>query len=197
MKDKYQKVKDFYSQVGDHKTGEFVLGDKLDEFLSHIKKDKTIIDAGCGPGHDVDYFFRQGYRAIGLDFSDEYIRYARGKYQGRFEVADLLDPGIFDKYRFDNAWISAVLMHLDKDDLAIFLKNLFASMPGGGCLGILTPEKIADDAWQKRWQDNGGVLNTYTKDELEEMISQAGFTTLSNKGFFYLQRPWIFMIALK
>src|SRR6476661_4506499 len=37
----------------------------------------TILDFGCGPGHDLKTFREKGHRAIGLDGSERFVEMAR------------------------------------------------------------------------------------------------------------------------
>jgi SAM-dependent methyltransferase len=80
--------------------------------LSHLKADALILDIGCGTGQFTAAIARQGYKVIGIDPSEQMIRFAR-KNAPRTElfVADARDFSL--EARFDGAYsVFETLNHL-------------------------------------------------------------------------------------
>jgi SAM-dependent methyltransferase len=84
----------------------------------------AVLDLGCGPGDYVDTLSRSGYRAVGIDSSQQMITQAQAQKQGRFhhyafdEINQL--TGTFDcVYCVGNS-----LSYLSEDALPSFLKDM-------------------------------------------------------------------------
>jgi SAM-dependent methyltransferase len=63
----------------------------------------TVLDAGCGAGHNALFLAGRGFPAVGIDVAPTAIRRAREKVRGpgvEFAVADVLDLGAY-RDRFD------------------------------------------------------------------------------------------------
>ena len=84
----------------------------------------SLLDLGCGPGDYVGLFSRQGYRATGIDSSQEMIRYARAHHQGNFYPYSFLQVKRLDA-RFKCAYcIGNSLSYLANRELSVFLGML-------------------------------------------------------------------------
>ena len=58
---------------------------------------KRLLDVGCGTGHFTRWFAGLGYRALGVDVSREFIRYARDYNGSLFAIADGCDLPFADR----------------------------------------------------------------------------------------------------
>ena len=142
MKKKYQKIQKHYDEI--HKiyiaNSAIVLERLLKTFIKHLQKGSAIFDIGCGPGHDTDYFTKKGFETTGIDFSPKMIDYAKKHNQGKFYQADITAEDFFKKFtKIDNAWISAMLMHLEPSDQIKFLSKLKKHLSKDGIVGIIVP----------------------------------------------------------
>src|ERR1051325_1504632 len=64
--------------------------DLLPWFRRWLPSNQPILEAGCGSGRWVIWFSKQGWKAVGLDWSEELIARARSYSPTvRFEVADM------------------------------------------------------------------------------------------------------------
>lgn len=70
------------------------------------RKQKKLLDIGCGIGVLVDLAEEKGFEAMGIDVSKEAIRAARENFKGKFVV------GKFEKYRFREKFDVIVLNHI-------------------------------------------------------------------------------------
>ncbi|MFB0532044.1 MAG: class I SAM-dependent methyltransferase [Desulfatiglandales bacterium] len=107
-----------------------------------IRPGLRVLDAGCGTGKITSILsemIQPGGSAVGLDYSDERIRYAREHYsQGSdidFQLHDLRDP-LEGVGLFDLIWVRFLLEYyrLGSPDI---LRNLVACLKPGGYLCIL------------------------------------------------------------
>ena len=58
----YDKIASEYAK----KIDEYLPKPELQTFLSLLPKNATILDAGCGPGRDCEYFVQHGLRVVGV-----------------------------------------------------------------------------------------------------------------------------------
>lgn len=64
-----------------HGTKDHDVTQNYQALLSHLPKNISldILDLGCGPGRDVEYFHSLGHKVVGLDASIEFCKMAREK----------------------------------------------------------------------------------------------------------------------
>ncbi len=84
------------------------------EFMGDLSG-KTVLDAGCGEGHNTRLLARSGARMTGVDISERMIELARREEQSealgiRYEVASFSDLSLFDDAAFDVVVSSMALM---------------------------------------------------------------------------------------
>lgn len=87
---------------------------------------RRLLDLGCGTGNDVLRLAREGFTAIGLDFSREAIEQGAAKAGDRaaFIVADMAAPLPFRSDSFD-AMMSNVALHMFGD---VLTRRVFAEV---------------------------------------------------------------------
>jgi len=107
-----------------------------------LKPGHHVLDAGCGPGMITSILYEMiqpGGEILGLDYSEERIRYARehyGRGRGiRFEVHDLREPmdGIGP---FDLIWVR-FLLEYNRMECPEIVSNLTSLLKPEGCLCLL------------------------------------------------------------
>ncbi len=103
-----------------------------DHFLSLIPRCGKILDFGCGSGRDVKYFRSKGFRAEGIDASEE-MCYHASKYTGT-NVRKMLFTDLNDIQSFDGIWACASLLHLNDSELANVLYKISQALVDGGIL---------------------------------------------------------------
>lgn len=99
----------------------------------------AVLDIGCGPADILDYL--PTVRYWGYDISDEYIRQAESKYEGRghFQCKILTEDDLSQLPSFDVVLAVGVLHHMD-DDVARGLFDLaHKSLKKGGRFITLDP----------------------------------------------------------
>jgi SAM-dependent methyltransferase len=87
---------------------------------------KSILELGCGTGHDAARLAREGYALTALDLSTEAIRQAQAKFGSsiNFLAADMAQPLPFPNRTFD-AVMSNVALHMFPDDVT---RSVFAEV---------------------------------------------------------------------
>ncbi len=106
---------DQYSQLFIDSTLNVDMSDLYSMFLENIPKGSYILDIGCGPGRDLNYFRENDYNAKGLEPSSKLAAYARA-----FSQCEVIEIGIEDyesKEKYDGIWACASLLHLDTENL--------------------------------------------------------------------------------
>jgi SAM-dependent methyltransferase len=141
---------------------------------------KTVLDAGCGEGHNTRMFARRGARMTGVDLSDKMIALATTDEQReplgiRYERASFSDLAPFRADSFDAVISTMALM--DGPDFPSAMREIARVLRPGGTLtySILHPcfatkgmgwisdasgraikftvaDYFNDEAWMERWK---------------------------------------------
>lgn len=130
----------------------------------------SVIDVGCGPGTNLPFLCRgrEIESVAGIDVSPWAIASARRSVGGDFRVLDIQEG--HPEGRWDLVHSSLVLEHLPDDRGA--LRNMRA-MTGK----YLLVSTIAGDFERYRaWDERVGHVRNYRVGELEEKVTEAGFT---------------------
>jgi len=132
------------------------------------KKETRILDAGCGTGGILKDL--EGYKAWGLDISQEAIRFCRlRKLNNVINASTSNIP--FDDNSFDLIISLDVLYHLGVEDDRGALRELTRVLSEGGTLLLNLP---AYDSLRGRHDRAVHTRHRYTIDELEEKVKAAG-----------------------
>ena len=105
---------------------------------------RTFLDVGCGEGWALDYFQRQGWDVLGLDFSSFSLEQFHPGLRGRLRAGDLYDglqELIAESRQFDVLWLDNVLEHVL--DPAELLRRCRALTRPGGVLLVDVPNDFS------------------------------------------------------
>ena len=105
---------------------------------------RTFLDVGCGEGWALDYFQRQGWDVLGLDFSSFSLEQFHPGLRGRLRAGDLYDglqELIAEGRQFDVLWLDNVLEHVL--DPAELLRRCRALTRPGGVLLVDVPNDFS------------------------------------------------------
>lgn len=69
----YNAMADEYAK----KLNDYAPRPEQEKFVSLLPKNATILDAGCGPGRDCEYFVKKGLKVVGVDLSDKLLDIAK------------------------------------------------------------------------------------------------------------------------
>ena len=131
-------------------------------FLKDFKARGTILDLGCGPGRDLKYFNNNGYKAIGLEPSNELAEYARS--HAKCEVLDVTIENYEPLDKFDGIWACASLLHLETPTLKEVLKKITSLMNEKSI--FYCSFKYGDFEGER----NGRFFNDQTFESLKELL---------------------------
>ncbi|WP_447972012.1 class I SAM-dependent methyltransferase [Nitrospira sp. Kam-Ns4a] len=146
--------------------------------LSHLSPCARILDLGCGPGQDLRFLRRTGYRVVGMDGCRPFLRFARGCSPRAALVQADLRALPFRRETFAAVWAAASLIHLPKPAARRVLRALLALVPLGGLLAATFAHGCADGVRLDGWIP-GRYFSRWQKVPLTRAIEQAGWTVLS------------------
>ena len=148
-------------------------------------KGGTTVDIGCGIGRDTHWLNQQGFPTIGVDASKEMLRTARSLYPTDNFVQDYL-PNLnqLNNLFFQNILCSAVLMHLNKNDLKSACNRLLIHLNEGGCLivSFRSTNTINNRETGKLYESINidEFLNNFKEDGYEIILHENEIETLRN-----------------
>ena len=113
---------------------------------------RRVLDVGCGPGTNSRHFSGTDY--LGLDINPDYIAYARRRYRGRFEVADVTRYVAPPGAGFDCILVNSLLHHVDTPGTRRILSHLATLLTDDGhvhILDLIMPRQFGPARTLARW----------------------------------------------
>jgi SAM-dependent methyltransferase len=190
-----------------------------DTIRTSVPLGSHIIDLGCGPGCDAEYFARSGYRVTAIDWSRAMVDEARRRLAGAgmADRVDVLHAGIHEieqlaPVQFDAAYSNFGPLNC-VDDLAAAAQLIARRLRPGGVviasvIGRVCPWEIALYLGRGRWwraairfrRDavpvplEGRTVWTryYTPGAFARIFAAAGFTPVSLRGLgLFVPPPYL------
>ncbi len=160
-----------------------ILLDLMREKGAKVKGSK-ILDLGCGIGRDALLARKVGMEYMGVDLSDGMLSIARNIVkEANFRKMDAAKLD-FEDNEFDVIWASAILLHLDSEDLDKTLNEIKRVLKPGKFI-FITLEKRKKGRKRKKIKiskkGNKKVkrfFSLYTKQEFEEILDEKEFEIL-------------------
>ena len=119
-----------------------------------IQDADTVLELGCGAGRIARELAGDCARYIGVDISPNMVRVARARLADhanvRLEILERTSLEMIDTASVDKAFTVAVLCHMDKEDLLLYLREIARALRPGG-LAYLETWNLADPTGWKRW----------------------------------------------
>jgi SAM-dependent methyltransferase len=186
-----QNAEAFWQDTKDHDVTQ-----NYASFLAPFPKDKKldILDLGCGPGRDVNYFQSLGHRPVGLDGSEAFYEMAR-----KLTGCEILQQTFLNldlpSLSFDGIFANAALFHVPSQELPRVLDDLYMALRPGGILFQSNPRGNGE-GWA------GQRYGHYLQFEASKrFLEEAGFEILDH---FYRpsnrprhEQPWLAIVATK
>ncbi len=184
------------------------IGKNLIKYLNP-NKNKIILDLGCGNGSFARYLMANGYQVYGTDASENGIAIANSLNPGFFAVQDLSSddlPPEFAEIKFDTIVSTEVIEHLYNPRAFVSFAKAILSKNGGGEIMISTPyhgflKNLAlslTNSWEKHlgplW--DGGHIKFWSKNTLNKLLTEQGFTITGFVGCGRLPFLWKSMIVI-
>ena len=147
-------------------------------------KDKTLIEFGCAYGSAAQVLSEYGLKVLATDISNLAIERAKKLHPGiKFKVHDVQKP--FKLGKFDYAFATDVLEHLEKPELAV--KNIYALLKSGGWAIIST-----QNDFDYKIQDPTHVSVKNHK-EWKRLFLKAGFSEVKIKRVTFFP-PYLYRL---
>lgn len=149
----------------------------------------TILDLGCGPGRDLQYFRSLGHEAIGLEGARDFVDMARAHAGCEVLHQDFLSMEL-PLDRFDGIFANASLFHVPRRELPRVLCELHASLKNRGVLFCSNPRGNNEEGIF------GNCYNCFHDLEAwRKFVTNAGFIELHHyfrpKGLPLDKQPWL------
>ncbi len=163
--------------------------EKINDLISTQSNSKKMLDIGCGEGFTLNFFKKNGWDVLGVDFSDFGCKANNPDCLDNIIVGDIFDETsklIANNNKFDVVIMQNLLEHvIDPEKLIIDLKSLLFS---NSLLVITVPndfspiqkialekEKISETFWVV-YPDH---LSYFNKEGLKNLFEQNGYETMS------------------
>jgi SAM-dependent methyltransferase len=170
---------------------EGVLDDRLVRFTEAVAGGVPpgrfrILDAGCGPGQDSQWFHARGFQVVGVDLSAGMLAEARKRApEVAFEQADLRHLA-FPDGSFDGIWCCASLLHLPRADVPGVVRAFRRILRQGYLyvLGLMAGEgeTVIDGQYGP---DTPRLFTFFQRTEFELYLEQASFQIVDS-----VEQPW-------
>jgi SAM-dependent methyltransferase len=144
---------------------------------------RTILELGCGTGHDAARLAGEGYLVTAIDISGQAIEQAKARFgsMATFFVADMTRRLAFPDGRFD-AVMSNVALHMFPDEVtrALFAEVRRVVSPGG--LFVFHVNALEDRLLRARWlparelepgyvaEESGQTMHFFSEAYLRELL---------------------------
>ncbi len=175
-----------------------------------LQPDDRVLELGCGVGRIGRELAGRIAHWHGLDISERMIEVARDRLRDHANTqVDTLDRTRMDPIAdgsIDKAYSVAVFIHMDKEDLFLYLQDLYRALRPGGrlyfdCWNLAHPVGFKRFAYEvNRFRDRPSVArkdvarNQFAcPQEIEIYLSQAGFKT----ALVLADSPWVQAVAIK
>jgi ubiquinone/menaquinone biosynthesis C-methylase UbiE len=173
-----------------------------------LQSNHKLLELGCGVGRIGRELAPHCESWSGTDISQAMLDVAQQRLGGfdnvQFNLLEATRLDMFERRHFDRAYTVAVLCHMDKEDLFLYLEELARVLDSGGMMYAETWNLAHPMGW-KRWRfevnnwrradqtkrKNVARNQFCTPDELELYLHEAGFKVLR----MWTDSPWIQVVA--
>jgi ubiquinone/menaquinone biosynthesis C-methylase UbiE len=178
-----KKVYDEVASSYDNQHKEDLIRQDLDIFLQYLSKSAKVLDFGCGPGRDGEYFALQDIEVTFLDISPQMLAIARKKVpSATFIEADMTEVELPGE-EYDGIWANASLLHLTKVEIPSVLEKIFSSLKPGGVFFVSLKEGEGEkEETTTRFQNTDRPVARffafYSYQEIRTLLENVGFTVI-------------------
>ncbi len=161
---------------------ESVVSDLSAHFADSFSKGGKILDIGCGSGRDLAVLHKLGFDCYGVDPVLEFVEIAQRLHpelDNRIALGKLPDLQVPFNGNFDGVLCSAVLMHIDIQQLPATVKAIKSCLKVGGRLLYSVPSKRLDVVISNR-DLNGRLFIPDQAVRLNSLFSSIGFKEIAS-----------------
>ena len=200
LRETYNKIAEDWHK--DHKQDNWWV-EGTNEFISFLKPNSLVLDAGCGAGTKSKYLIDKGLKIVGIDFSDKLIEIAKREAPtGNFFVMDINEADKLTE-KFDGIFMQAVLLHIPKKDAEKTINKLLGVLKPGGYLYIAVKEKKIGGADEEIKTENDygypykRFFSQFTLGEIKNLIKKTGLEISYENVTPFGHTRWIQVIGKK
>lgn len=143
----------------------------LESFVESLPGEH-VLDAGCGPGRDVEYFCDRGLDPVGVDAAGGMVEYAREHRPGRYLLMDVRELAFEDR-TFDGVWCPASIFFVPPDGMAAALAEFVRVLRPAGIARI--GFTLGDGRTEVEKWGTTTVEYHVSEDEARTLLESAGF----------------------
>jgi SAM-dependent methyltransferase len=161
---------------------ESVVSDLSEHFADSFSKGGKILDIGCGSGRDLAVLHKLGFDCYGVEPTPEFVAIAQLKHPelvGRIALGQLPDLKTPFHGDFDGVLCSAVLMHIDIEQLPATTAAIKSCLKQGGRLLYSVPSKRLDVVASNR-DANGRLFIPDQASRLNSLFFDLGFIEIQS-----------------
>jgi SAM-dependent methyltransferase len=165
----------------------------IDKF-SELAKGR-VLDVGSGPGRDGLILRARGLEVICLDASEEMVKLSIQK--GLVSVIGDFDSLPFQDGSFDGVWAYTSLLHIKKSEIGNAIEEIKRVLSGDGVFGLGMIEGDKEEYRESSGVGKPRLFSFYKKDELENILYQAGFEIIYFEQFQPKSKNYLNFICRK
>ena len=183
----YDKVADDYW----YGTRNHDVSQNYEAFLEAIegKPPYDILDLGCGPGRDLQYFKSLGHAVMGLDGSEALVSMARSNSGCEVLQQNFLAMNLPER-RFDGVFANASLFHVPSKELPRILLEVSTTLKSRGVLFCSNPRGNNEEGLEGSRYSCFFDLDTW-----RDYVIDAGFVEVQHyfrpTGLPRHRQPWL------
>lgn len=142
------------------------------------KQNGKLLDVGCGSGEWIEQFGKMGWKAQGLDFDRDAVRFATAN--GLVVALGTLEEQKFPSDTFDAITLNHVIEHVP-DPMALLRECLRVLKPGG-TMALATPNgnSLGHTLFKQNWRglEPPRHLQIFTPDAMDRCLQSCGFRNI-------------------
>lgn len=170
----------------------------IDKFLKYLNNNASILDIASGTGELLKYYNYKNFVTTGIDISKEMINISKRKVPN----AKIIKMSLYDidklEENFDGISATFILVHIPKEKINEVIQKIRSRLNKNGILLIVFTTSL-EEGMQEEPLDNSCkyyVIN-YSKDEICNILIDAGFTILESKEEDRINKSKIGIIIAK
>ena len=168
---------------------------QLNKFIS-LLVGKKVLDVGCGPGRDLQYFKEEGLDVTGIDISKGMLRECKRR-TGIMGLQMDMRKMSFQDNAFDGIWCMSSLSDIPKEDNLKVINEFYRVLKRGGVVYIAVKEGTEMEiVKKKKYNDLPRIYIYYKRVELEELLKRK-FVILSSTTTNDQGTNWVEIFAKK
>ena len=152
------------------------------DVLKHMKKEKYILEIGCGNGRDSRFFASNGFRVDAIDRSKDAINLCRSTSDSiNYKVVDIgTNTKFIASNRYDYIYCRFVIHAMPLEEEIELIKNTFKALKKGGmlfieCRSINDPLSRKGDIISSNERSYGHYRRFIVLEELQDNLIKHGY----------------------